>query len=169
MGRRERGDQEEGRSYFWATDGSTATGSALTRKMMLAGTQQHTGGPGVLCWLWALESLPVLPWQRCSRSLLSKKSSVPTSQVNMIPRCLMCWLCGAKGPLPSFRNIQHKMFQGQKETVRFFCSNAILFSLQVVEMPLHELDFWCRSPHLCLQGMGSANRALCLPQSTWCI
>lgn len=49
MGRRERGDQEEGRSYFWATDGSTATGSALTRKMMLAGTQQHTGGPGVLC------------------------------------------------------------------------------------------------------------------------
>lgn len=37
MGRRER-VARRGRSCFWGTDGSTATGSALTRKMMLAGT-----------------------------------------------------------------------------------------------------------------------------------
>ena len=36
-GRRERGGQEEGRSCFWATDGRTTTGSAFTRKVMLAG------------------------------------------------------------------------------------------------------------------------------------
>lgn len=111
----------------------------------------------------------VLPWQRCSRSLLSEKSSVPTSQIDMIPRWLMCWSCGARGPLLFCRNVQQKMFRGQKETVRF---SAQMPSCSLCKWSKCSCMNWicqCRSPHLCLQGMGSANRELCLPQSTWSI
>lgn len=80
------------------------------------------------------------------------------SLINMILRCLMCCGGGAEVPPPSCRSVQQKMFQGQKEAVRFSPQRPS-YSLGKWP-PCSSLSWicWYRSPYLCLQGMGPASR-----------